>query len=153
MLYFKYKRPKLNKYKQKNMEGGKTKQCSYCKKEIDAGATKCPYCQSNLIKKTSVGTIIVIVIIVLFLGAILLTLIGAGSSSGQQQQTGQASALQSCLSQADSDYTTAFQKECIAEGGINNSGSNCKVYTSQASLLDARHQDAIDNCYHAYPQQ
>jgi RNA polymerase subunit RPABC4/transcription elongation factor Spt4 len=124
------------------------KKCPHCQKEIDIRATKCPYCQSNL--KSSAGKIILFII----LGLIVLFIVWSIASSGQtEQQATQQANLQSCLSQADSAYTSAFQKECITEGGVNNSGPGCKVYTNQATLLDGRHQDAIDNCYHTYPQQ
>jgi len=61
-------------------------------------------------------------------------------------------ALQFCLSTAQDTYSQDWNTECIAEGGAENEGLNCKINIAQATLLDNRLQDAKDNCYHTYPQ-
>ena len=100
-------------------------------------------------RKGGVGMIILWVILGLIVLFVLCDILAVGQVD---KQAGQQENLQNCLVQADNTYNTAFEAECVAEGDVNT-GPSCKININQATLLDNRHQDAISNCYLAYPQQ
>ena len=72
------------------MEQNPTKKCPKCMKEVDAKASKCPYCQSdmrNWIRKHPIGSLLLVLIIIpVFVSGII-----GGSSTSEQTPTQQIS--------------------------------------------------------------
>ena len=63
-------------------ENGKTKQCKYCKQEIDAKAKICPHCRK---KQTPSGCLIAVIAVVVI---IVIAIAGSAMSGGEKTNTG-----------------------------------------------------------------
>lgn len=78
-------------------ENGKTKQCKYCKQEIDAKAKICPHCRK---KQTPSGCLIAVIAVVVI---IVIAIAGSAMSGGEKTNTG--------ASTDDANSTSAAQQE------------------------------------------
>lgn len=129
--------------------------CPHCRKEVDALAKKCPYCQSKL-KVPITGRQIVWICIIAFIGIMFIALIAATSPNGVNLSTDdnyappapQPSALQVCLNLAQQNYSDTWDASCKAQGDA----ANCKLNSVQALVLDNRLQGDKNDCYRNFPQ-
>lgn len=84
-------------------ENGKTKQCKYCKQEIDASAKICPHCRKK--QKPSGCLVTIIVVIVLIVIAIASSSVSGGDTTSTGAATNNTSA-----STATNDTSTTQQQ-------------------------------------------
>ena len=84
-------------------ENGKTKQCKYCKQEIDAKAKICPHCRK---KQTPSGCLIAVIAVVVI---IVIAIAGSAMSGGEKTNTGASTDGANSTSAAQQEITyTAY---------------------------------------------
>lgn len=131
-------------------QANKTKICPQCRKDVDVLAKKCPYCQSKL-KVPATRRQIFVVCLVIFIFIMLVALVAATNPSAFNTSSynnyatpaPQPSALQTCLTLAEQNYSDAWDSSCKDEGET----PNCKLNSTQALVLDNRLQGDKNDCY------
>lgn len=114
-------------------ENGKTKQCKYCKQEIDAKAKICPHCRK---KQTPSGCLIAVIAVVVI---IVIAIAGSAMSGGEKTNTGASTdgANSTSAAQQEITYTAYSVSELMNDLNINAMNASDK-YKGQYVELTGR---------------
>ena len=104
-------------------ENGKTKQCKYCKQEIDAKAKICPHCRK---KQTPSGCLIAVIAVVVI---IVIAIAGSAMSGGEKTNTS--------ASTDDANSTSAAQQEITYTASSFTRKSNDLVSSANSLRIEA----------------
>ena len=111
-------------------ENGKTKQCKYCKQEIDAKAKICPHCRK---KQKPSGCLVAILVVVVL---VVIAIAGSAMSGGDTISTGTA-ANDTSTTQQQVSYTAYSVSELMNDLNINAMNASDK-YKGQYVELTGR---------------
>lgn len=114
-------------------ENGKTKQCKYCKQEIDAKAKICPHCRK---KQTPSGCLIAVIAVVVI---IVIAIAGSAMSGGEKTNTGASTdgANSTSAAQQEITYTAYSVSELMNDLNTNAMNASDK-YKGQHVELTGR---------------
>lgn len=114
-------------------ENGKTKQCKYCKQEIDAKAKICPHCRK---KQTPSGCLIAVIAVVVI---IVIAIAGSAMSGGEKTNTGASTdgANSTSAAQQEITYTAYSVSELMNDLNTNAMNASDK-YKGQYVELTGR---------------
>lgn len=114
-------------------ENGKTKQCKYCKQEIDAKAKICPHCRK---KQTPSGCLIAVIAVVVI---IVIAIAGSAMSGGEKTNTGVSTdgANSTSAAQQEITYTAYSVSELMNDLNTNAMNASDK-YKGQYVELTGR---------------
>lgn len=114
-------------------ENGKTKQCKYCKQEIDAKAKICPHCRK---KQTPSGCLIAVIAVVVI---IVIAIAGSAMSGGEKTNTGAPTdgANSTSAAQQEITYTAYSVSELMNDLNTNAMNASDK-YKGQYVELTGR---------------
>lgn len=114
-------------------ENGKTKQCKYCKQEIDAKAKICPHCRK---KQTPSGCLIAVIAVVVI---IVIAIAGSAMSGGEKTNTGASTDGASSTSAAQQEITyTAYSVSELMNDLNTNAMNASDKYKGQYVELTGR---------------
>ena len=107
-------------------ENGKTKQCKYCKQEIDAKAKICPHCRK---KQTPSGCLIAVIAVVVI---IVIAIAGSAMSGGEKTNTGASTDGANSTSAAQQEITyTAYSVSELMDDLNTNAMNASDKYKNQ----------------------
>lgn len=114
-------------------ENGKTKQCKYCKQEIDTKAKICPHCRK---KQTPSGCLIAVIAVVVI---IVIAIAGSAMSGGEKTNTGVSTdgANSTSAAQQEITYTAYSVSELMNDLNTNAMNASDK-YKGQYVELTGR---------------
>lgn len=114
-------------------ENGKTKQCKYCKQEIDAKAKICPHCRK---KQTPSGCLIAVIAVVVI---IVIAIAGSAMSGEEKTNTGASTdgANSTSAAQQEITYTAYSVSELMNDLNTNAMNASDK-YKGQYVELTGR---------------
>lgn len=114
-------------------ENGKTKQCKYCKQEIDAKAKICPHCRK---KQTPSGCLIAVIAVVVI---IVIAIAGSAMSGGEKTNTGASTDGANSTSAAQQEITyTAYSVSELMDDLNTNAMNASDKYKGQYVELTGR---------------
>lgn len=117
-------------------ENGKTKQCKYCKQEIDASAKICPHCRK---KQKPSGCLVAILVVV---ALVVIAIAGSAMSGGDTTSTGTA-ANDTSTTQQQVSYTAYSVSELMDDLNTNAMNASDKYkgqyveLTGRLSVIDS----------------
>lgn len=111
-------------------ENGQTKQCKYCKQEIDAKAKICPHCRK---KQTPSGCLIAIIAVVVI---VVLAIAGSTMSGGEKTNTGASTngANSTNTTQQEITYTAYSVSELMDDLNTNAMNASDKYKDQYVEL-------------------
>ena len=107
-------------------ENGKTKQCKYCKQEIDASAKICPHCRK---KQKPSGCLVAIIVVVVL---VVIAIAGSSMSGGDTTST-DAATNNTSASTATNDTSTTQQQVSYTAYSVSELMNDLKTNAMNAS--------------------